>query len=118
MISVPPAEPASWETEALKSVPRIKGAGTSAPGVGGRIGALVALSSVTRMTRMFAAVRVFPSIAPPAKRTDQYAVVENPSSALMVATVGWNGFAGRLSVPSVLPLKYKSFGYGKMPFSG
>src|SRR5215470_849817 len=36
----------------------------------------------------------------------------------MVEAVGWNGLAGRFNVPSVLPLKYRSFGYGKMPLSG
>ena len=36
----------------------------------------------------------------------------------MVDAVGWNGFIGRFNVPSVLPLKYRSFGYGKMPLRG
>ena len=77
---------------------------------------MVVLSSVSRMTTMSAGLSVVASIGVE-KRTVIGAIVEKPSSWLIAAALRKNGsLAGVRSVPSVEPLKYRSVGYGRMPW--
>src|SRR5689334_12196865 len=67
---------------------------------------------------MLAALNVAGSSAPP-NRMRMGAVVDQPSSALRPAWFGIRPLAGwMLTVPSVVPPKYRSFGKGKTPCAG
>ncbi len=95
--SVESSESVVVATRAVKSVPQASGRRT--PTV-----ALVALSTSTSSTITLAGEIVAGSIGAE-KRTVADALVEKPSSALMVAAFGRNGVTGEFSVPSVDPAK-------------
>src|SRR5881628_3861665 len=76
---------------------------------------LLVLLVVIWYTRTVAAEKDVASRGPP-KRMRIGAVVDQPSSALIPTWFGIRPLAGwMLSVPSVVPEKYRSLGHGKMP---